>query len=327
MTSLQGCRVAVIGARGIGKHHAKWWAIEGADVVAFAGTSPESVEETAGSLRDLFAFRGKGYTNIEKMLETESPAVVDVCSPDPCHYAHARAALEAGAHVLCEKPFVFDDTLDRDAMLAQARELVAMAGASGLLLGICTQYVMGMRAFLELWRNRRGNESIERFQGELASPHQGKRPTLRDIWIDLGPHPLSMLQTLAPGGTIDWPSVHMETGDRSCTASFDAVTVEGRALACEITVGKTVGSPTHIRRAVLNDCSFEVEAENGSDGQYCSRIVTPHGSHEHPDLMRLIIRAFLTGAPAANGVVAVRNLEWLLRFLDWFPPRSRGTAL
>ena len=52
--------------------HAKWWAVEGADVVAFAGTSPESVEETR-QFKELFAFRGKGYTSIEKMLKPNLP--------------------------------------------------------------------------------------------------------------------------------------------------------------------------------------------------------------------------------------------------------------
>ena len=32
-------KVAVIGAKGIGRHHAKWWHTEGVEVCAFAGTS------------------------------------------------------------------------------------------------------------------------------------------------------------------------------------------------------------------------------------------------------------------------------------------------
>jgi len=39
MTSLQGCRVTVVGARGFGKHHTKWRAAQGAEAVAFTGTS------------------------------------------------------------------------------------------------------------------------------------------------------------------------------------------------------------------------------------------------------------------------------------------------
>ena len=38
-------------------------------------------------------------------------AGMDIClvaSPHGRHYEHAKAALEAGAHVLCEKPFTVD---------------------------------------------------------------------------------------------------------------------------------------------------------------------------------------------------------------------------
>ena len=53
-------RAAVIGARGIGKHHAKWLHYEGCDVVAFVGTSDETVIKTGEILRDLFGFEGRG---------------------------------------------------------------------------------------------------------------------------------------------------------------------------------------------------------------------------------------------------------------------------
>lgn len=53
-------------------------------------------------------------------------AGVDIClvgSPVGLHYEHAKAALEAGAHVLCEKPFTIDP--------AQAWELAALAERGG----------------------------------------------------------------------------------------------------------------------------------------------------------------------------------------------------
>jgi predicted dehydrogenase len=326
MTSLEGCRVAIIGARGIGKHHAKWWALEGAEVVAFAGTSPDSVEATADGLKDLFEFRGKGYTSVAAMLEEESPDVVDVCSPAPWHYAHVQAALLHGSHVLCEKPFVYDARLEREEILGQARELVALAETRHALLGICTQCVAAMDAFMELWREQRGDEAIERFEVELASPDRGKHPTIRDIWVDLAPHPLSMLQVLASGVAIDWSSVRGEAAERSCTAAFEAATGDGRRLAGSIRVGKTVGEPTHVWKVSLNGYAFEVEAQRDSAGIYCARISTPDVVREYPDFMRMMIRAFLSGQPAADGAMAVQNLEWLLGFMDLFPPRPRGAV-
>src|SRR4029077_20357396 len=52
-------------------------------------------------------------------LEDPSVDLIDVCLPDNLHYAVAKAALEAGKHVYCEKPFT--------ETAAEARELAALA--------------------------------------------------------------------------------------------------------------------------------------------------------------------------------------------------------
>jgi predicted dehydrogenase len=44
------------------------------------------------------------YDDLELMLAGESPEFVDIASPPALHASAIRAALEAGAHVLCEKP-------------------------------------------------------------------------------------------------------------------------------------------------------------------------------------------------------------------------------
>jgi predicted dehydrogenase len=55
--------------------------------------------------------------------------VVDVCTPSATHFELSMAAIEAGKHVLCEKPVAFDyrETL-RAAALARARQLKTRLG-------------------------------------------------------------------------------------------------------------------------------------------------------------------------------------------------------
>ncbi len=48
------------------------------------------------------------YDDLELMLAGESPDFVDIASPPAFHAPAIRAALEAGAHVLCEKPLCLD---------------------------------------------------------------------------------------------------------------------------------------------------------------------------------------------------------------------------
>src|SRR6266550_6974999 len=48
------------------------------------------------------------YDDLGLMLDGESPDFVDVASPPAFHAEATRIALEAGAHVLCEKPLCLD---------------------------------------------------------------------------------------------------------------------------------------------------------------------------------------------------------------------------
>ena len=44
------------------------------------------------------------YTDLEAFLQRDDIQAVSICSPDHLHGLHGHAALQAGKHVLCEKP-------------------------------------------------------------------------------------------------------------------------------------------------------------------------------------------------------------------------------
>ena len=64
-----------------------------------------------------------------ELIERDDIDLVDVCTPSATHFELAWAALEAGKHVLCEKPVAFDyrDT-ERAAALARRQGLVTKLG-------------------------------------------------------------------------------------------------------------------------------------------------------------------------------------------------------
>ncbi|OGO51722.1 MAG: hypothetical protein A2148_02860 [Chloroflexi bacterium RBG_16_68_14] len=66
------------------------------------------------------------YRDWREMLEKERPGVVSVCLPNVLHREVAVAALEAGAHVLCEKPLA--------TSVAEAHEMFDAARRAGRLL-------------------------------------------------------------------------------------------------------------------------------------------------------------------------------------------------
>jgi len=92
-------RVGVIGL-GMGKGHVHNYAkVEGCEVVALADIDKGRLEPFA----DEQGIKGR-YADAAAMLEKEELDVVSVAVPNKYHMPLTIAALEAGAHVLCEKP-------------------------------------------------------------------------------------------------------------------------------------------------------------------------------------------------------------------------------
>jgi predicted dehydrogenase len=72
---------------------------------------------------------GRGYRELEPMLADIEPDGVVVAVPHVHHFAAARAALEAGAHVLLEKPMVLRPGDGRELIaLARRRRLELIVG-------------------------------------------------------------------------------------------------------------------------------------------------------------------------------------------------------
>jgi predicted dehydrogenase len=66
-----------------------------------------------------------GTDDWKRMFEEVEADLVSIATPVDLHYPMARAALERGRHVLCEKPFAMN--------AAQARELAALAESKGVV--------------------------------------------------------------------------------------------------------------------------------------------------------------------------------------------------
>ena len=122
MTGSRGpLRAAVIGAGYLGRFHAqKYAALERAELLAIADPEPQARERLAAELGVA------GVADHRELLGRVD--AVSVVTPTPLHFAIARDFLDAGAHVLVEKPITV--TVD------EARELVALAAARKRVLQV-----------------------------------------------------------------------------------------------------------------------------------------------------------------------------------------------
>lgn len=118
-------KVGVIGCGKISRvsHIPRFQAMRDTEVVALYDTRRQAAE----SHREQLAPKAEVYTDFDSFLASGLDAVA-VCTPTVFHHDQTIAALQAGCHVLCEKPIAPD--------LARATRMVGAARRAGKVLQI-----------------------------------------------------------------------------------------------------------------------------------------------------------------------------------------------
>ena len=116
-------KAAVIGTGFIGPVHVEGLLRAGIDVVGILGSSREKSELAAKRLS-----LQKAYASIEEILGDHDVQVVHITSPNQAHFEQASACLNAGKHVLCEKPLAMNSK--------ESRSLVDLAAKTNLAAGV-----------------------------------------------------------------------------------------------------------------------------------------------------------------------------------------------
>jgi predicted dehydrogenase len=114
---MSNLRASVVGTGFIGVVHVDALRRLGVEVVGVVGSTPERARAKAGL--------PEPYDSFEAMLADPRVDVVHLTTPNHLHYAQVKAVLEAGKHVVCEKPLGMDTR--------ETAELVSLAERSGLV--------------------------------------------------------------------------------------------------------------------------------------------------------------------------------------------------
>jgi predicted dehydrogenase len=118
-------RTAVIGTGFMGRVHLEALRrVENVDVVEIAATSADKARAAAEGYNVL-----NSTGDWQDVIRDPSIDAVHITTPNVSHFPIAKAALEAGKHVLCEKPLAMSS--------AQAQELTDLVAAKGLRGGLC----------------------------------------------------------------------------------------------------------------------------------------------------------------------------------------------
>lgn len=301
-------RVGVIGVGHLGQHHARLYAaLPGAKLVGVVDADPERAKLIGDR------HRVPAYGQPAALLEQVE--AVSVAVPTSAHHAVVTACLEAGVHVLVEKPIA--------ATVAEGRELVDLARRRQRLLqvGHIERFNPAIRA-MRPYIGRPGFVECHRL-----SPF-GERGTDVDVVLDLMIHDLDMVLSLGPGPVEEVRAA----GVPVLTQKIDIANARisfGSGCVANLTASRV--SMTRMRRLRLfqRDAYLSVDYQT-RQGVICRRV---DGSGERPTIemeevrggdeepLKLELEAFLhaieTGTqPAVSGEDGVAALDLAYQVLD-----------
>lgn len=169
-------RAAVIGTGYLGRFHAqKWNSLEGATLVAVVDPSDAARAAVAAELGV------EGLADWRDLIGRVD--AVSIVTPTPFHHAIARGCLEAGIHVLVEKPIT--------TTVAEATDLIEVADR--------------MRRILQVGHLERFNEAVRATDGLVTAPRFiesarlapfKQRGTDVSVVLDLMIHDIDLIQSI-----------------------------------------------------------------------------------------------------------------------------------
>jgi len=152
----------------------------GLAIAAVASRNPDKVRADLGDVAI--------HADPAALIEDPAVRLVVLASPNATHFPLARAALDAGKHVVVDKPFTDD--------AAQAGELVRLAEDKGLLLSVyhnrrwdsTTRTALRLLADGTLGPIRHAAMHFDRFRPQPQARWKEEAEAGGGIWMDLGPH-------------------------------------------------------------------------------------------------------------------------------------------
>ena len=133
--------VAIVGCGFMGRRHMlgfnalhKAGKLNG-EIVALLDINAETANKLADETFALMGVKPKVYTNIDDLLQDDRVEALDIVTDPRTHHIIAIKAMEAGRHVLCEKPLALT--------MKTGRMMVAAAERTGMVLGTAENYRRG----------------------------------------------------------------------------------------------------------------------------------------------------------------------------------------
>jgi predicted dehydrogenase len=250
---MSGLRVGVAGVGRLGAVHAR--ILDDLDSVSLAGVY-DPVVDRATEVAERHACEVFGASD---ELWSASDAVV-VAVPTPQHHAVAGAALDAGCHVLVEKPLA--------PSLAEADDLIARADAAGRFLA-----VGHVERFNPVIRASRHLMEDPRFLTCLRLARFQPRGTDVAVTLDLMIHDIDLVLGLVDSPVKSFEAIGIPLITDTVDMANARLTFENGAIA-DVSASRASVQPTRELRVFQESGYFSLDLAAGR-GEFLRRRVPP----------------------------------------------------
>jgi hypothetical protein len=219
-------KVSIIGAgrtrNGIGEYIGKYFHQSGGEVTSVLGTTEKTSLQACSALRK-YGIEARPYTDFDKMVKAERPAVVAIASPSSTHYEYLLKSIDSGLHVFCEKPFIWDDRTNTPKTV---EEIFNKAREKKLTIAMNSQWPFVINDYEKICGKVRIKKK-NTFFIKMVPPFPGRAMIPESV-----PHALSLLYCLLGDGEIE--DLNFESGgERQMHIRF---TYRFGAKACEVII-------------------------------------------------------------------------------------------
>ncbi|MEW6083112.1 MAG: Gfo/Idh/MocA family oxidoreductase [Chloroflexota bacterium] len=242
---------AVVGAGLMGRWHADAIRRSGGRVIAVVDPDEKRAVELARRHAP-----ARVYPCLEDALSQCRPTVVHLCTPANLHRQQAEQALNAGAHVIVEKPLA--------QTWADTQEILNLAEKNKLLVCPVHQFVFQDGAQrLRGWLASSGK--IVQVSFTIRSAGGAGLPTkeLDALVADILPHPLSLLQMLIPD-SLDIPWMV----DRPAPGELRIIGTTGAGVGMAIEISMNARPPQNSMIIASQEATFSLDLFHGFSVRY-----------------------------------------------------------
>jgi predicted dehydrogenase len=289
-------------------------------------------------------FRGAAiFERVKPLLDRLKPQILHVCTPVETHEAIIESALEAGVHVLVEKPLL--------PTAKDTERLVAKAAERGLLLVPVHQYVF-QDGVMRTAASLKSIGTPLHIDAVICSAGGARLGGLQqdELVADILPHPLSLLDSFFPGvlASIKWTSLRPASGEwrasgvaRSMSISI-LVSLNGRPTESSVRLTGTHGTarmdlfhgfailePGGVSRGrkIMHPFSLASRTLCSAAGNLTRRLLTREPAY--PGLRRLIglfydaVRQHSDAPLSADHIIGVARVGEQLCSEEWLGERQK----